>query len=253
MSTKILALANQKGGIGKTTSTFNLGVSLAKRGKRVLLVDLDAQASLTICAGLEPYDYSENIVTLLQGTSTPTACVQPLKDNLYIITSSIELASLEIGLVARTMRELILKKALKQISDPYDYILIDCPPQLSILTINALSCADWVLIPSKTDYLSYRGIEQLLNTVEATKNECNENLQVMGVIATMYEAKIKDSQEVLSALEENYNVISIIKKLSIVNKGVYDGLAVVEQSASNAIAVAYEIVCDYIIKKCEVA
>ncbi len=253
MPTKIIALANQKGGVAKTTSTYNLGVSLAKRGKQVLLVDLDPQASLTICAGLEPYDYEANIITLLQGTQTPTACIQPIKDNLSIITSSIALASLEVGLVARTMRELILKKALKQISAPYDYILIDCPPQLSILTINALSCADYVLIPSKTDYLSYRGIEQLLDTIAVTREECNDTLEVMGVIATMYEQKIVDSREVLSALSKNYNVLGVTKKLSIVNKGVYDGLAVVEQSTTNAIAVEYEKICDYIQQKCEVA
>lgn len=249
--TKIIALANQKGGVAKTTSTFNLGVTLAKRNRRVLLVDLDPQASLTICAGLEPYDYESNICTLLQGTTTPTDCIQPIKDNLSIITSSIALAGLEIGLVSRTMRELILKKALKSIQPAYDYILIDCPPQLSILTINALSAADYVIIPSKTDYLSYRGIEQLLDTIAVTKEECNDKLEILGVIATMYESKIKDCREVLSALEEKYPVLAVTKKLSIVNKGLYDGLAVVEQAANNDIAVAYGEVCDYIIKKCE--
>lgn len=252
-NTKILAVAIAKGGTGKSTSTYNLGVSLAKRNRKVLLIDLDSQASLTICAGLEPYDYDNNITTLLQGTPNPTACVQPIKDNLSIITSSIALASLEVALVTRTMRELILKKALKPIQSAYDYILIDCPPQLSILTINALSAADYVLIPSKTDYLSYRGIEQLLDTIAVTKEECNENLEVMGVIATMYESKIKDSREVLSELQRNYEVLGVVKKLSIVNKGLYDGLAVVEQSATNAIAVEYEKICDYIIGKCEVA
>lgn len=249
---KIIALCNQKGGVAKTTSTFNLGVSLSKRGKKVLLVDLDPQASLTICTGLEPYDYENNIATLLQGTENAKDCVQGLKDNLNIITSNISLANMEMGLVVRTMREMILKKSLKTIQGDYDYILLDCPPQLSILTINALSCADWVLIPSKTDYLSYRGIEQLLDTIEVTKNECNDNLQVMGVIATMYENKISDNKEVLNALEKNYNVIGIIKKLAIVNKGVYDGLSVIEQSPTNEIAIEYEKISDYIIEKCEV-
>lgn len=250
---KIIAFALAKGGNGKTISTYNIGVSLAKKGKQVLLIDLDPQASLTICAGLEPYDYENNIVTLLQGTNNPSACIQPIKDNLSIITSKTALASLEIGLVTRTMRELILKKALKQISAPYDYILIDCPPQLNVLTFNALSCANYVIIPSKTEYLSYRGIEPLLDAIAVTKEECNDNLEVMGVIATMYEQKIVDSREVLSALEEKYEVLGVVKKLSIVNKGVYDGLAVVEQSATNAIAIEYEKICDYILRKCEVA
>lgn len=249
--TKIIALANQKGGVAKTTSTYNLGVTLAKRGRRVLLVDMDPQASLTICAGLEPYDYENTISTLLQGTTTPMDCVQTIKDNLSIITSSIALAGLEIGLVSRTMRELILKKALKSIQPAYDYILIDCPPQLSILTINALSAADYVIIPSKTDYLSYRGIEQLLDTISVTREECNDKLEIMGVIATMYESKIKDCREVLSELQSKYDVLAVTKKLSIVNKGLYDGLAVVEQAANNDIAVAYSKVADYIIRKCE--
>lgn len=250
---KIIALANRKGGVGKSTSTYNIGVSLARRNKKVLLIDLDPQASLTICAGLEPYDYDNNIVALLQGTPNPTDCVQSIKDNLSIITSNTDLANLEVGLVTRTMRELILKKALKQIKSAYDYILIDCPPQLSILTINALSAADYVLIPSKTDYLSYRGIEQLLDTIAVTKEECNENLEILGVIATMYESKIADCRDVLSALEENYNVIAVTKKLSIVNKGLYDGLAVTEHATNNQIAIAYEQVADYIQQKCEVA
>ncbi|MDF2944564.1 MAG: ParA family protein [Herbinix sp.] len=206
-----------------------------------------------MCRLLEPNDYEYNITTLLQSSQNPTECIQPIKPNLSIITSIIDLAGLEIALTARTMRELILKKALKQIQASYDYILIDCPPQLSILTINALSCADYVLIPSKTDYLSYRGIEQLLNTISVTQQECNENLAIMGVIATMYEEKIKDCRDVLSALEENYEVLGVTKKLSIVNKGLYDGLAVTEQSSTNQIALAYDKVCDYIIRKCEVA
>jgi chromosome partitioning protein len=251
MSAKIIAFANQKGGTGKSTSTYNVGVSLAQRS-RVLLLDLDPQASLTICAGLEPYDYENNIVTLLQGTQTPETCIQPVKPNLSIITSSIALAGLEIALTARTMRELILKKALKQIQNDFDYILIDCPPQLSILTINALSAADGVIIPSKTDYLSYRGIEQLLETIAAIKDECNESLQILGVIATMYESKIADCRDILSALEENHTVLAITKKLSIVNKGLYDGKAVIEQSETNQIAMAYAKVADYIVKNCEV-
>jgi chromosome partitioning protein len=251
MST-IVALANQKGGTGKSTSTYNIGVSLAQRNRKVLLIDLDPQASLTICAGLEPYNFDNNIITLLQGSQRPSECIQSIKPNLSIITSIIDLAGLEIALTARTMRELILKKALKQIQSNYDYILIDCPPQLSILTINALSAADGVIIPSKTDYLSYRGIELLLETISVTQQECNENLKILGVIATMYEQKIADCRDVLSALEKNYNVLAVTKKLSIVNKGLYDGKAVIEQSESNQIAVAYNQVADYIIKNCEV-
>lgn len=251
MST-IVSLANQKGGVAKTTSTFNLGVSLAQKGRSVLMIDLDPQASLTICSGLEPFDYDKNIIGVLQGSDQVRDCIMQLKDKLSIITSNITLASLEMNLVMRTYREAILNNALVPIRDEYDYILIDCPPQLSILTINALSCADWILIPSKTEYLSYRGIEQLIDTINVIKGGGNKKLKIMGVIATMYEQRVKDDREVLHALQEKYNVISVVKKLAIAKKGVYDGLAVVEQDASNEIAAEYEKIANYIIDKCEV-
>lgn len=151
----IIALANQKGGVAKTTSVFNIGVELASRGNKVLMVDFDAQASLTICAGLEPYDYEKNIVSVIRDGLSVNECTVPIKDNLYILTSDIGLAAQEMALVVRTMRELVLQKALNAVRKEYDYILIDCPPQLSILTINALSASDRLIIPCKTDYLSY--------------------------------------------------------------------------------------------------
>jgi chromosome partitioning protein len=247
----VIALANQKGGVAKTTSTFNLGVSLAQKEKKVLLIDLDPQASLTICAGLEPFDYDKNIIGVLQGTNQIKESIIPLKERLNIITSNITLAGVEMNLIMRTYRETILYNALIPIMNEYDYILIDCPPQLSILTINALSCSDWVIIPSKTEYLSYRGIEQLIDTISMIKGGGNKKLEIMGVIATMYEKRIKDDQEVLQVLQEKYNVIAIIKKLAIAKKGVYDGLAVVEQDSSNEIAAEYKKIANYIIDKCE--
>ena len=146
----IIALANQKGGVAKTTSVFNIGVELASRGNKVLMVDFD----LTICAGLEPYDYEKNIVSVIRDGLSVNECTVQIKDNLYILTSDIELAAQEMALVVRTMRELVLQKALNAVKKEYDYILIDCPPQLSILTINALSASDVLIIPCKTDYLS---------------------------------------------------------------------------------------------------
>lgn len=168
----------------------------------------------------------------------------PLKDNLYIVTSDITLASQEMALVVRTMRELVLKRALDNVRDDYDYILIDCPPQLSILTINALSACDWVLIPCKTDYLSYRGLEQLEDTVNAVRDEVNGELKVLGIIATLYEQKVKDDREVLEFLEGKREVIAVVKKRAIAKKGIYSGMAVVEQDAANDISLAYKKVCD---------
>lgn len=246
----IISIANQKGGVAKTTSVFNMGVEFARRGRRVLMVDFDAQASLSICSGLEPYEHEKNIVSVIRDGLDVNECVVPLKDNLYIITSDIALAAQEMALVVRTMRELVLQKALEKVRDVYDYILIDCPPQLSILTINALSASDKVIIPCKTDYLSYRGLEQLNDTVDVIRAEVNRKLEVLGIIATLYEQKVKDDRDVLEFLEEKGNVIAVVKKLAIVKKGIYSGMAVVEQDAENDIALAYKKVCDIIEKEC---
>lgn len=245
----IIAVANQKGGVAKTTSVFNIGVELASRGSKVLMVDFDAQASLTICAGLEPYEHESNIVSVISNGRSVNECTVQLKDNLYIVTSDIGLAAQEMALVVRTMRELVLQKALNNVKDLYDYILIDCPPQLSILTINALSASDGLIIPCKTDYLSYRGLEQLQDTVDVIKNEVNGNLKVFGIIATLYEQRVKDDRDVLEFLHEKGNVIAVVKKLAIVKKGIYSGMAVVEQDSKNEIALAYKKVCDMIEKE----
>lgn len=245
----IISVANQKGGVAKTTSVFNIGVELARRENKVLMIDFDAQASLTICAGLEPYDYEKNIVSVISNGLDINECTIPLKDNLYIVTSDIALAAQEMSLVVRTMRELVLQKALDEVKNEYDYILIDCPPQLSILTINALSASDRLIIPCKTDYLSYRGLEQLQDTVDVIKNEVNNKLEVMGIIATLYEKRVKDDRDVLEFLEEKGNVIAVVKKLAIAKKGVYSGMAVVEQDAKNDISLSYKKVCDLIEKE----
>ena len=166
------------------------------------------------------------------------------------MTSDIGLAAQEMALVVRTMRELVLQKALNNVKSEYDYILIDCPPQLSILTINALSASDRLLIPCKTDYLSYRGLEQLQDTIDVIQNEVNKNLEVLGIIATLYEQRVKDDRDVLEFLEEKGNVIAIVKKLAIAKKGIYSGMAVVEQDSKNDISLSYKKVCDVIEKEC---
>ena len=180
---KVIAIANQKGGVAKTTTTHNLGVALAAKGKKVLLIDLDSQASLTISVGLEPLEMQHTIVDILKkdGVSTEK-CIRPISERLHIITSIIDLAPMEMEMLSRASREKILDRALKQVKGNYDYILIDCPPQLSILTINALSCADKVIIPVKTDYLAYRGLTQLQDSVREIQELINPNLEIFGVI-----------------------------------------------------------------------
>lgn len=246
----IIAFANQKGGVAKTTSTHNIGVGLAASNQKVLLVDLDSQASLTISVGLEPLEVEKNIVTILDKSNCDIReCIQRLNDNLDIITSTIDLASREMEMLARASREKILDRALEPIKNDYDFILIDCPPQLSILTVNALSCADGVIIPTKTDYLSYRGIEQLMDTVGEVKELINPRLEVIGAIATLYNMRSNDDKDILNGLKDKYNVLGIVKMLVSAKRGIYDGLAVIEQDPNNEISIEYKKIVDVLLNK----
>ena len=216
---KVIAIANQKGGVAKTTTTHNLAVALADAGKKVLMIDLDSQASLTISVGLEPLEIQRTIVDVLKKDGAPISeCIQQLRENLHIVTSIIDLAPMEMEMLSRASREKILDRALKPIKDSYDFILIDCPPQLSILTINALSCADGVLIPVKTDYLAYRGLTQLQDSI----------------------------REILALLRKEYNLLGVIKRLAVAKKGIYDGLAAVEQAPNSELAKEYVAIAEMI-------
>ncbi len=244
----IIAFANQKGGVAKTTSTHNIGVALAQKGKKVLLIDLDSQASLTISLGIEPLEVENNIIDILdKKKSDVRKCILNVKENLDVITSTIDLASIEMEMLSRASREKILDRELEPIKADYDYILIDCPPQLSILTVNALSCADGVIIPTKTDYLSYRGIELLMDTITEVKELINPKLEVVGTIATLYNMRSKDDNDILNGMKELYNVLGVIKMRVGAKKGIYDGLAVVENEPNNEISIAYKNIADMLI------
>jgi len=243
----VIALANQKGGVAKTTCTHNLGVALANKGKKVLIIDLDSQASLTISVGLEPLDIEDNIVSVLRKNGKPiTECINKVKPNLFIVTSVIDLAQIEMEMMTRASREKILDRALAPVKNEYDFIFIDCPPQLSILTVNALSSADAVIIPVKTDYLAYRGLTQLEETITEIQDLINPGLKNLGVIATLYEMKIKDDNEILKELQKEYKLLGVIKKMAAAKKGIYDGLSVVEQSPFSEIAIEYVRIADII-------
>ena len=244
---KVIAIANQKGGVAKTTTTHNLGVALADQGKRVLLIDLDSQASLTISVGLEPLEVEQTIVDVLRKEGLPLMeCVQRLNDRLHIVTSIIDLAPMEMERLSRASREKILDRALRPVREQYDFILIDCPPQLSILTINALSCADGVVIPVKTDYLAYRGLTQLQDSIQEIQEMINPGLKVLGVIATLYDTRVADDREILALLRKEYNLLGVIKRLAVAKKGIYDGLAAVEQAPNSDLAREYVAIAEMI-------
>lgn len=244
----IIALVNQKGGVAKTTSTHNISVALASKGKKVLMVDLDSQASLTISAGVEPLEIENNIFSIFKKNGMQAAdCVHKLQENLYIITSIIDLAAMEIEMLSRASREKILDRALDPIKNDYDYIIIDCPPQLSILTLNALSCADGVIIPVKTDYLAYRGLTQLQDTIREVKDLINPNLKILGVLATMFDKRIKDDKDILNLMDSQYKILGVVKRMAAAKKGIYQGMASVEQDSSSEFSKAYITVADMLI------
>lgn len=244
---KIIAVANQKGGVAKTTSTFNIAYMKAKQGKRVLMVDLDPQASLTISCGFEPGGDNFNgggITSLLDGSDALdcafTVDTTGLK-NLYLIPSDITLAEVEMKLFTKTNRERKLRKTLSALDAYFDYCFIDCPPQLGLLTINALMAANEVLIPCKTDYLSYRGLKALISTIKEfqSDSELNPNLKLVGIVATMYEKLVTDQRDVLELMEKLAPVIGVVKKAANTSKDVYLGKPVTLSRPKSEPAIAY--------------
>lgn len=245
----IISLANQKGGCGKSTSTYAIGTLLSNAGKKVLMIDLDPQDSLTILVGLEPYDFEEEntICGVLQNPKKDIHnAIVNLKDNLDIITSRIELSYVEVQLVSKRKTETFLKRALEQVKDEYEYILIDCPPQLSTLAMNAFECTDYVIIPCQTDYLSYRGIDRLISTIYELNEDSDVQTKVLGVLATMYNSRSKDDKEILALLESKYDVIGVVKRTVDAKKGMYEGKSVVEAKSKSAIVEEYSKVVDKI-------
>lgn len=246
----IIAIANQKGGVTKTTTAHNISAALASFGASVLVVDLDSQASLTISMGKEPEDFDFTICDILKKNPEDIRdCICHLPAGYDLVPSIIDLATLEMELMSRTARETVLARQLNRVKKDYDYIIIDCPPQLSILTLNALAAADQVLIPCKTDYLSYRGLEQLKMTIEDIKDLVNPDIEIMGVIGTFFEVVSKDQKEILEKLKAEYNVIGVIKKTVEAVKGVYDGESVVERNPRSEIGQEYIKIAEYIRKR----
>ena len=253
--TKVICFTNNKGGSGKTTTCSNVGFGLRELGKKVLMIDGDMQLNLSLSLFDEDtvlaYAQSDkNLYEAIKRQDDLTDYIVNTKyEGLDLIPSSTLMSSIEYELFTKWQREYILKKGLKKIreSEVYDYILIDCPPQLSILTINALSCADGVLIPVKTDYLAYRGLTQLQDSIREIQELINPELKVLGVIATLYDARVSDDKDILALLKEEYNLVGVVKRLAVAKKGIYDGLAVVEQAPSSEIAKEYTAIAKMII------
>jgi chromosome partitioning protein len=202
---KIIAITNQKGGVGKTTTSVNLGASLASMGKRVLLVDIDPQGNTTSGIGINKADVANCIYDVLINEVNPKdAILETNVPNLKIIPATIQLAGAEIELVPTISREVRLKKALHSVKHMFDYILIDCPPSLGILTINSLTAADSVLIPIQCEYYALEGLSQLLNTVRLVQKHLNTTLQIEGVLLTMFDARTNLGIQVIEEVKKYF-------------------------------------------------
>jgi len=203
----IVALANQKGGVAKTTSVASLGAAFAELGQKVLLVDLDAQACLTFSLGVDPeaVEVSINEVLVGRGVSARDAIVE-CADGVDLIPSVIELAGAEAQLLPRPGREFVLRSMLEPLRHDYDVILVDCSPSLGVLTLNALTAAQGVIIPMVCEMLSHRGVGQLLDTVTDVKNILNPGLEVFGILPTLYDGRSKHARAVLADVGERYSL-----------------------------------------------
>lgn len=200
-----LAVANQKGGVAKTTSVASIGAALAEAGHRVLLVDLDPQACLTFSLGIDPEDLELSVHHVLTKGIDPDEVIVTTEDGVDILPATIELARAEADLLTRTGREQALKVVLDEIDD-YDWILLDCPPSLGVLTVAALTAADAVLIPLQCETLSHRGVGQLLDTIHDVRRFTNRGLEVWGVLPTLFDGRTNHSRTVLETISETYSL-----------------------------------------------
>jgi chromosome partitioning protein len=248
---RIIAIANQKGGVGKTTTTSNLGIGLTRQGKRVLLIDADAQGSLTASLVFTEPDKLEVTLASVMANIVNDVEIEPdygiLKheEGVELMPGNIELAGLEVSLVNTMSRELVMRSYVEQIKARYDYILIDCMPSLSMITINAFACADSVLIPVQAAYLPLRGLEQLIMTIRKVKRQINPKLTIEGILLTMVDNRTNYAKDITALLIENYgdrvrifrNNIPISVRAAEISA---EGVSIYQHDPKGKVAIAYQ-------------
>jgi len=203
---KVIAVVNQKGGVGKSTTSVNLGAGLAELGESVLLVDIDPQGNGTSGLGIDKSEIELTIYdVLIEGEEIVNAIISTTNKGLDLLPANIELAGAEIELVSIISREGRLKKAIQPIKDNYDYIIIDCPPSLGLLTLNALTAADRIIVPIQCEYYALEGLGQLMQTIELVRKNLNEDLKLDGVVLTMYDARTNLAQQVIDEVKEYFD------------------------------------------------
>lgn len=211
---RAIVVANQKGGVGKTTTSINLSACLAELGKKVLLIDVDPQGNATSGVGIDADEIENSVYDLMLGETSVRECVIEVENipGLYVIPSDVNLAGAEIELIDTDEREYVLKNSIDYVKEDFDYIIIDCPPSLNMLTVNAMTTADSILVPIQCEYYALEGISQLVHTIEIVQERLNPELTIDGVVFTMYDARTNLSNDVVDTVKENlqariYNTI----------------------------------------------
>jgi chromosome partitioning protein len=253
----VLAVANQKGGVAKTTSVASIGAALAEQGQSVLLVDLDPQACLTFSLGIDPEDLELSVHHVLTKGLHPSEVILETDDGVDLLPATIELARAEADLLTRTGREHVLKSALDDLTEQaqgrgYDWILLDCPPSLGIMTVAALTAARGVLIPLQCETLSHRGVGQLLDTVHDVRRFTNRDLEVWGVLPTLYDGRTNHARTVLETISETYDLDVIeppIPKTIKFAEAPAAGRSILATSRSSKGAAAYREVATHLVAR----
>ena len=240
-TTRVLAVANQKGGVAKTTTVASLGAALGELGQKVLLVDLDPQACLTFSLGIDPEDLEVSVHHVLTQGADPTEVIIETEDGVDLLPATIELARAEADLLTRTGREYVVRTVVEDV-DRYDWVLLDCPPSLGVLTVAALTAATGVLVPLQCETLSHRGVGQLLDTVHDVRRFTNRDLEVWGVLPTLYDGRTNHARAVLENISESYHLDVLeppIPKSIRFAEAPAAGRSILRTSRSNKGATAY--------------